>query len=112
MKPHFYSHIVEIDSIHSSLDELGLEMHEKHQLIIIVESSVHHVVMDTVMSELSDRDKKLFLGHVMSKDHEKVWDLISNKINDAENKIKQAVENLKQKLHTDIKETKKKSKGV
>lgn len=112
MKPHFYSHIVEIDSIHSSLDDLGLEVHEKHELIIIVESSVHHVVMDTILSELEDHDKKQFLGHVVSKEHEKVWDLISNKIEDVENKIKKAVDHLKNKLHDDIKETKQKSKRV
>ncbi|MBP7967137.1 hypothetical protein KAZ66_02580 [Candidatus Woesebacteria bacterium] len=112
MKPHFYSHVIEIDSIHNSLDELGLETQEKHELIIIVESSIHHVVMDTVLSELSERDKKLFLGHVVSKEHEKIWDLISMKIENVESKIKHAVENFKQKLHEDIKETKKKSKSV
>ena len=111
MKPHFYSHIIEINSIHNSLDELGLEVHEKHELIIIVESSVHHVVIDTVLSELPEHDKKIFLGHVMSKEHDKVWDLIGN-IEDIENKIKKSVENFKHKLHEDIKETKKKSKGV
>lgn len=112
MKPHFYSHIIEINSIHNSLEDLSLEVHEKRELIIIVESSIHHVVMDTVLSELSDKDKKLFLGHVVSQEHEKVWDLITNKIQDVENKIKKAVENLKEKLHADIKETKEKTKGV
>ncbi|CAN5236014.1 hypothetical protein BH09PAT2_BH09PAT2_01130 [soil metagenome] len=111
MKPHFYSHIIEIDSLHSSLDELGLEVPEKQELIIIVESSIHHVVMDVILTELDEPDKKKFLSHVVSNEHEKVWDLIGYKITDAENKIKKAVNNLKDKLHNDIKETKKK-KGV
>lgn len=112
MKPHFYSHLIEIDTIHNSLTDLNLEVHEKRELIIIVESSIHHVVMDTVLSELSEHDKKIFLGHVVSQEHEKVWDLIANKVQDVENKIRKAVDNLKEKLHEDIKETKEKTKGV
>lgn len=112
MKPHFYSHIIEIDTLHNSLEDLGLEIQERRELIIIVESTIHHVVMDTVLSELSDNDKKIFLGHVVSQEHEKVWDLITNKIQDVENKIKKAVNGLKDKLHEDIKETKQKTKGV
>ncbi len=112
MKPHFYSHIVELHSIHTSLDDLELEVHEKHELIVIVDSSIHHIVMDTILSELTEHDKKVFLGHVISKEHEKVWELIGDKIEDAENKIKKAVDSLKKKLHDDITETKKKSKRV
>ncbi len=112
MKPHFYSHIIEISEIHRSLDTLDLHIHEKHELILIVESSVHHIVMDTILSELAEQDKKSFLAHVVSKEHEKVWDFINNKIENAENKIKKAVNEFKNKLHEDIKETSTKSEGV
>lgn len=108
MKPHFYSDIVKIDSIHTSLDGLGLSVEEKTELIMIVESSVHHVVLDTVLSHLPEHTKKTFMSHVVSKDHEKAWDMIQSNIADAEKKILDAVDVLSKKLHEDIKEARKK----
>src|SRR3989344_1207145 len=64
MQKHFYTHIVEIDSIYAALDEIELGGQEKQELMLIVASHVHQVVVDTVLSELSEEDKKIFLMYL------------------------------------------------
>ena len=106
MQKHFYTHIVEIDSIYAALDEIELGGQEKQELILIVESHVHQVVVDTVLSELSEEDKKIFLMYLAHNRHDEVWDHLKKNIENVEGKIKKAVDDLKKDLHTDIKESK------
>lgn len=104
---HFYSHIIEVETIYTILDVMDLENHEKQELIVIVESTVHHTIMDTVLSELSEKDKKIFLQHVSKKDHYKVWNHLKENIENVEHKINRAVNLLLQELHIDVEEAKK-----
>jgi hypothetical protein len=107
MKKRFYSHLIDIESINLSLYLLDLNERQKQELMLIVESNIHHVVIDTVMSELSEEDKKKFLSHLAAEKHEEIWSLLEGKIKNIEEKIKQAVQVLKQELHKDIMEVKK-----
>src|SRR5690348_8859527 len=106
MKKHFYTHLVEIDSLYISLDLLDMKDEERKELAVIIESSVHHVVLDTVLSRLSDEDKKTFLTHVAADRHEEVWNLLKIKVRNVEKHIQKAVENLKHDFHRDIKKSK------
>lgn len=107
MKKHFYSHIIELSTIHATLDSLGLTVEEKEELIIIAESNIHHIVINTILSELSEDDKKTFLAHIAKDKHEESLQLIKNKIENVEEKIKTAGEALLKELHADIEEAKK-----
>lgn len=104
---HFYSHIIEIESIYTILDVMDLDHDEKHELIVIIESTVHHTIIDTVLSELSEKDKKTFLHHVSKKDHDKVWKHLKENVEQVEHKINRAVNILLQELHLDVEEAKK-----
>jgi hypothetical protein len=108
MKKHFYSDIVDIESLKIALSEMDLSTKEKSHLLEIVESSVHHVVLDAVLSELSEKDKKIFLAHLISDEHDKIWEMLNEKSENIEEKIKKAAEDLKEQLHKDIKEVKRK----
>jgi len=108
---HFYHHLIEIDSIHLALDELELDPEEKQDLIIIVDDNIHHTVLDTVLSELKNSDKKAFLALVLAEDHGEIWHLLSEKMENAEDKIKKAVNSLVAKLHEDIQEAHSKKKN-
>lgn len=103
-KQHFYHHLIEIDSIELALDDLGLNQDEKQDLIIIVDDNIYHTVLDTVLSELKGSDKKAFLALVLAEDHGEVWQLLTEKIENAEEKIKKSVSDLLARLHQDIKE--------
>ncbi len=110
MKKQFYTHLIEIDSIHTELETIPLEKHEKDELVAIVHSTIHHVIIETVLSELPEEDGKLFLSHVTEEKHDSVWELLKQKIEGVEGKITKAIENLKTELHQDIDEVKKEKK--
>jgi len=101
---HFYHHLIIIDSIHLGLDELGLEPHEKEELLDLVEKNINHAVMDTVLSELEAGDKKVFLALVLGGDHNEIWKMLTFKVHGAEEKIKNVADELIKKFHKDIKE--------
>lgn len=109
MKKHFYSHIIEIDSVFVAIDLLEMEKGEREELIAIVESSIHHIVLDTVLSELSEHDKKVFLAHVADENHDNIWSLLQEKTPRIEHKIRKGVDKFKQDLHKDIAKAKKKT---
>ncbi|KKT74435.1 MAG: hypothetical protein UW69_C0036G0008 [Microgenomates group bacterium GW2011_GWA2_44_7] len=109
-KRHFYSHLVEFESIYVALQEVQLSSQEREHLVSVAESSLHHVVMDAILSELSEGDKKTFLKHLAGNNHEKIWEFLNGKVNKIEDKIKKAAEELKKELHRDIKKRKFKAK--
>lgn len=104
----FYSHIVDTSTITLSLGEMDLAQEERVYLISLVEGNLHHAIVDAVLSELGEEDKKEFLLHLHSNEHGKIWDLLNNKVENIEDKIKKAAEDLKKELHKDIEEAKKK----
>ena len=105
---HFYSHIVEIDSFSLELDNLVLSEKEKTHLIQLVESTMHHAIVDTVLSELKEEDKRTLLTHMHLGEHDKIWQFLNKKIDNLEEKIKTTAELLKKELHKDIREMKEK----
>ncbi|MBI2020363.1 hypothetical protein HYS94_02985 [Candidatus Daviesbacteria bacterium] len=106
MKKQFYTHLVEIESIIVELDKMDLSEEEKMHLASLVDSSLHHTILDAILSELSEDDKKIFLRHVHEDDHQKIWQFLNEKTNNIEEKIKKAADDLKIELHKDIKRAK------
>lgn len=105
MIKHFYSYHVETDSLIIDINSLEIEEHEKNHLISLAESQIHHGIINTIMNELSNQDKKLFLYHLNTKDHDKIWKFLHIKIDKIEEKIQAAANAIKTELHKDIKQT-------
>lgn len=103
---HFYSHIVETSSLQIELEQMDLSEEEKTHLLSIVESSLHHTILDAILSEFSENDKKMFLQHVAEDNHDKIWNFLKAKVKGIEDKIQKAADDLKLELHKDIKEAK------
>ena len=103
---HFYSKLVKTDSLIAALNELDLSDDQKAHLLGIVESSLHHAILDAILSELSEKDKRIFLDKLDENDTEKIWKFLNEKIDKIEEKIMQTAESLKKELHQDIEETK------
>jgi hypothetical protein len=104
MKKHFYHEIVEIDSIHFALNGLELTREEKAELVQLVEESIHHAVMDSLLSELSEKDKKVFLALIIAQDHTEIWQLLDDNIENPREKVKTIAFELRKKMHDDIEE--------
>jgi len=107
MNTFFYSHLVSLDSIVADLDTLGLSKEEKKQLIDLAHSNLHHAIIDTILSELSQNDKKTFLRHLAMNDHTKIWNHLNKKVEKIEEKIIKTAEDLKLELKKDFKSIKK-----
>lgn len=103
---HFYSKLVKTDSLVAALNELDLSDDQKMHLLGIVESSLHHAILDAILSELSEKDKAIFLEYVTENDNDKIWKFLNGKIDKIEEKIVETAEGLKKELHQDIEETK------
>jgi hypothetical protein len=100
----FYSHLIEVESLIIELDKLDLTEEQKIHLAGLVDSSLHHTVLDAVLSELSPEDKRAFLHHLNEENHNKIWQFLNSKVDNIEEKIKKAAEDLKTELKKDLKE--------
>lgn len=104
MKKHFYHNLIAIETIETGLIALDLDDKEKKELMELANNNIHHAVLDAVLSELSEDDKKTFLSLVVSEAHDDIWKMLTEKIENAQEKIKKTANDLIAKLHEDIKE--------
>lgn len=109
MKKQFYSHLVTIDSVAVELEMLDMSEKERGHLLVLADSTLHHMITQTVLEELNTEEKKIFLHHVQKGEHDKIWQLFDNRTQKIEEKIKQISEELKKELSHDIQDTKKNS---
>lgn len=100
---HFYHSIVSMDSLQVRLDLTEWSDDEKAALMDLAERTVHHSILDLVLSQLSDDDKRLFLEHHAHERHEAIWALLQNRIGSIEDKIKKTADDVTKKLHSDLK---------
>jgi hypothetical protein len=105
-KKRFYGHLVETDSVVVKLHELQMSEEEKAQLVDLMESHLDHVILDAILSELSEEDKILFMQELASDNDDSIWEFLKKRIDHIEDKIATAAEALKKELHEDIKEVK------
>lgn len=108
MKKHFYSHLVQIDTVHIELSDMDLTDNERDHLLQLAESNLHHKIIDAVLSQLTDDEKKVFLRQIHTDDHANVWRFLNKKSKHIESLIKETADDLIDKMHKDIKEAKKK----
>lgn len=104
---YFYSHLIEIETIITELDKMDLSDEEKLHLASLIDSSLHHTILDAILSELSDQDKRVFMQHVSSGNDDKIWKFLQEKADGVEDKIKKAAFKLHNELHKDLKEASK-----
>lgn len=105
-KKYFYSHLVETSSLSLSLGDISMTPQERKHLILLIEANLHQAIVDLVLSELSEEDKKLFLLHLHTENHTKMWHLLEKRIENIEGKIRDVSEAIKKQLHSDITEVK------
>lgn len=103
----FYTHLVGIESIIVELERMELSKEEKLHLAHLIDTSLHHTILDAVLSELSKEDKARFIIYLNENNHDKIWHFLNEKVDDVEKKIKQAANDLKKELEKDIKEARK-----
>lgn len=106
MTTYFYSHLVNLDIIAQDLEALSLSKKEKQQLLKIAHDHLHHQILDAILSELTEEDKRTFLLYLHRSQHDKIWEHLNSKVDKIEEKIQKVAEDLKKDLREDIKKTK------
>ena len=104
MNKHFYSHLIDPEDIHNELEVLDLADDERNRIVLIFQSTLHHVVVDVLLEEMHDNHKHVFLGHIANDDHQKAWDVLNQEVERPEVKIIEAIRDLKDQLVLDIQE--------
>lgn len=99
---HFYAHLTETTDIVLELGELDLSPEERIHLLSLVEANIHSVVINTVLSNLTEENKKIFLSNLISNDHPKTWEHLNKNAEDLENKVKKTIDSIKKELLKDI----------
>ncbi len=99
---HFYAHLTETTDIVLELGELDLSSEERIHLLSLVEANIHSVVINTVLSNLDEENKKIFFNNLIANDHSKTWEHLNKSTKDLENKIQEAIDLVKKELLKDI----------
>jgi hypothetical protein len=106
-KKYFYSHIVETSSVSLALGDMDITPEQRKHLVLLAEANLHQTIIDLILSELPQEEKKQFLLHMAHDHHEKTWTFLQTRVTGIEEKILKATDELKKQLHQDILEAKK-----
>ncbi len=104
---YFYSHLIEIESLTSELDQMDLSKDEKIYLAQLADANIHQAVLDAVLSELTPQEKIIFIEDLKNDDHDKLWKLLNQRVDKIEENIKAAAQHVKKGLGEDMKEARK-----
>jgi hypothetical protein len=109
---YFYSHIIEIETIISGLNDMDLDDTQRGHLAKLVDSTIHHTVLDMILSKLSTEEKRVFLNQLQKDPKDKaLLEFVKQRSDSIEDEIKGLVEELKKELQEDINEAKRLKKG-
>ena len=103
---HFYSHLVDLGDLESELGVIDVSGQEKDELMDIAHIHLHEAIIDTILSHLSEADKKKFLELMAFGEDEKIWDHLNSKVEAIEEKIGDAAKQVKKELKEDIRSVK------
>lgn len=100
---YFFSEYLSLESLLEQLRDMDFSEEERHHLASLIDSSLHHAILDEVLSNLSEGDKKLFLK-MLEEDQEgdKLKEFLESKIDNIEDKIKKVSDDLVEEMHKDI----------
>ena len=107
MQKYFFSHLIDIQTIHIELQALELSDEEKTELVRLAHDTLHYAVLHAVLSELSEEDKKLFLRQMVHSDHASLWRFLNKKVRGIEERVKKVAEETAMEFRKDITESRK-----
>ncbi len=104
---HFYSPLIDFDELVEDIENLDLSQKEKAELAELAHLNLHSTILDAVLSELTETDKKNFLELLARGQHDQIWKTLNTKVEGIEDKITNAGKQVKKELREDIKKVRK-----
>lgn len=101
---------MQVESLLDDLEILELSKEEKKHLLEIAHAHLHQTIIDAILSELADKEKKIFLANLHYESDEKIWEHLNKRVEKIEDKIKKAAEETKVELRKDIGDVRKSEK--
>lgn len=102
MNKHFYSHIVDYSDLLDNLEDIQLSSKQRGNLAVIVESSLHHTIVDVILTQLHEDHRHIFLLHLIEDDHDKIWGFLDEYIDDPKALIEQSAQSMFEDFKKDI----------
>lgn len=103
---YFYSHLVDLSELESEIGTLDISPREKSELMDLAHVNLHQTVLDAILSQLTDTDKKRFMELLLHGEDEKIWNHLNKKVEKIEEKITTAAGDIKKELKEDIRKIK------
>lgn len=104
---YFYHKIITVESLIIELDGMGLSESQKLHLGRLIDSTIHHTVMDLILTKLPQDDHGRFVSYLKENpESEIIMEFLTERIDNIEVDIILAVENLKKEMLKDMKEAK------
>lgn len=100
----FYHKYIYLDSIFIEIEKLEISPKEKKELCDLIDAQFHNNILNLILDNLSIQDKQIFLNHLKSNDHSKIWNLLNDKIEGIEQKIIDTAKLLELELQQDLKQ--------
>lgn len=102
---HFYSHLINLEELFVKLEELRLRDEHRDHLSLLIDSTLHHVILDLILTNLNKQDKIIFVEMIRTdKNHHEIMEFLVIRIDNIEGKIKETVNSVKLEFLEDIKE--------
>ena len=105
----FYDHLVAIEDIVVELDKHELHLEEREELISLADQTLHHHVLDVILTHLPKDKHPEFLEKFHATPHdEKLLEYLKKEIEeDIEMKIKEEAKKVKKEILAEIRRSKK-----
>ncbi len=102
----FYSHLILIHEVHHQLESLPIKDSKKEELINLIEETVHHKILHSILDHLPTKHHENFLVHYHSSPYDlEILTFLKRHDPEIEDKIKQAAEEVKYDLIKTIRES-------
>lgn len=105
----FYDHLVVREEITTELEKYSLTVDEREELIRLADETLHHHVLNIILTHLPKEKHKEFLTKFHQSPHdEKLLEYLQAELNvDIEGEIKEEAKKVKQEILAEIKRSRK-----
>ena len=104
---YFYTKYLILEEFLEDFHKMDLSEKERQHLSALVDSSLHHAILNEILSNLSEKDREIFLN-LLKEDSssEKLMEFLKDKVEGIEEKINKVSGELIKEMHEDIKKAK------
>ncbi len=102
----FYERFIEIKPLEEEISTLAISEEEKNNLHFMIAEILHHHTLDTILDQLNEDDKKLFLQAVHQNEEMTIATILKDKITNYEKVLKEKLQQVQSEILEEIRRIK------